>query len=262
MTDDKRSSLYLHLKEIRERFENVDRENRGYIDCSGLREMISDMEDFDPDLADDLMDKLDRDKDGKVTLDDFQTLYTVEREELKKPTSTTQDDSNSSLLTQPNPAYSDLDSPDLSIHARSLEGTVFQYPPLSEEPEGYNPRGDNEGYEIIEELSDDSEKQTIDKFVSPHLHSFYGVVRKELKEICMDEDDDVSKDHIIRLADKLGLDNQDRNELMATWNELSNTLPSVSIENICISLQEREKIDYVSSEPSLIRTKEGWNDVR
>ena len=71
MTDKKRpSSLYLDLKELRERFEEVDKEKKGYIDYNGLQQMISNM-DFDPALTRQLMDNLDRDKDGKVSNDIF-----------------------------------------------------------------------------------------------------------------------------------------------------------------------------------------------
>ena len=71
MTDKKRpSSLYLDLKELRERFEEVDKEKKGYIDYNGLQQMISNME-FDPALTRQLMDNLDRDKDGKVSNDIF-----------------------------------------------------------------------------------------------------------------------------------------------------------------------------------------------
>lgn len=67
MADEKRrSSLYLDLKELRERFEEVDQDNKGYIDYGGLEQMIAGMEGFDSSMAGELMDSLDRDKDGKV----------------------------------------------------------------------------------------------------------------------------------------------------------------------------------------------------
>lgn len=74
MTDQKRpSSLYLDLKQLRERFEEVDKEGKGYIDYNGLQLMISDMEGLDPGMAEELMANLDRDKDGKVCI----TMYSV-----------------------------------------------------------------------------------------------------------------------------------------------------------------------------------------
>ena len=68
MSAEKRpSSLYLDLKNLRELFQEVDKDEKGYIDFDGLQEMISNMEEFDPNMAKELMEKLDRDKDGKVS---------------------------------------------------------------------------------------------------------------------------------------------------------------------------------------------------
>lgn len=68
MSADKRpSSLYVDLKKLRELFQEVDKEEKGYIDFDGLQEMISSMEEFDPNMAKELMETLDRDKDGKVS---------------------------------------------------------------------------------------------------------------------------------------------------------------------------------------------------
>ena len=54
------SSLYLDLKELKEKFDEADSEGKGYIDRDGLQRMT---EGFD---IDQLMLSLDRDKDGKV----------------------------------------------------------------------------------------------------------------------------------------------------------------------------------------------------
>lgn len=67
MTTEKRpSSLYFDLISLRERFDEVDRDGKGFIDYKGLQTMIENMEEFDPGMARELMDTLDRDKDGKV----------------------------------------------------------------------------------------------------------------------------------------------------------------------------------------------------
>ena len=61
------SSLYLDLKSLGELFREVDKEEKGYIEFEGLQEMISNMNEFDPSMAKELMEKLDRDRDGKVS---------------------------------------------------------------------------------------------------------------------------------------------------------------------------------------------------
>lgn len=66
-TDNNRpSSLYMDLKELRKRFDEVDTERNGYIDYKGLQEMISTMDGFDSYAVQGLMNTLDRDGDGKV----------------------------------------------------------------------------------------------------------------------------------------------------------------------------------------------------
>ena len=60
------SSLYMDLKELRNRFDEVDIDGKGYIDYRGLQEMISGMEGFNSSALQELMDTLDRDRDGKV----------------------------------------------------------------------------------------------------------------------------------------------------------------------------------------------------
>lgn len=68
MASEKRpSSFYLDLKNLRERFEEVDKDGKGFIDYEELQVMIASMEEFDPAMARELMDYLDRDKDGKVS---------------------------------------------------------------------------------------------------------------------------------------------------------------------------------------------------
>lgn len=61
MASEKRpSSLYLDLKQLKEKFEEVDREAKGYIDRDGLQQMTEALD------LEELMRSLDRDKDGKV----------------------------------------------------------------------------------------------------------------------------------------------------------------------------------------------------
>ena len=60
------SSLYMDLKELRNRFDEVDTEKNGYIDYKGLQDMISNMDGFDSFAVLELMKMLDRDGDGKV----------------------------------------------------------------------------------------------------------------------------------------------------------------------------------------------------
>ena len=69
MAGEKRpSSLYMDLKELRKRFDEVDKTMIGYIDYDGLQQMIAGMDGFDNSMAMELMNSLDRDKDGKVNL--------------------------------------------------------------------------------------------------------------------------------------------------------------------------------------------------
>ena len=69
MASEKRpSSLYMDLKELRRRFDEVDKTMIGYIDYDGLQQMIAGMDGFDNSMAMELMNSLDRDKDGKVNL--------------------------------------------------------------------------------------------------------------------------------------------------------------------------------------------------
>ena len=56
----------MDLKELRNRFDEVDIDGKGYIDYRGLQEMISGMEGFNSSALQELMDTLDRDRDGKV----------------------------------------------------------------------------------------------------------------------------------------------------------------------------------------------------
>ena len=55
------SSLYLDLRELKEKFEEADNEGKGYIDRDGLQGMTEGLD------IDALMLTLDRDNDGKVT---------------------------------------------------------------------------------------------------------------------------------------------------------------------------------------------------
>lgn len=66
MAAEKRSSFLLDLRELRKGFDAVDTEGRGYIDFDGLKLMIEGMQGLDGSMANELMDSLDRDKDGKV----------------------------------------------------------------------------------------------------------------------------------------------------------------------------------------------------
>lgn len=67
MASGKRSSFLLDLRDLRTSFDAVDTERRGYIDFDGLKLMIEDMEGLDHSMAHELMDSLDRNKDGKVS---------------------------------------------------------------------------------------------------------------------------------------------------------------------------------------------------
>ena len=61
MASEKRpSSLYLDLRDLKEKFEEADHERKGYIDRDGLEQMTEGLD------VDELMLNLDRDNDGKV----------------------------------------------------------------------------------------------------------------------------------------------------------------------------------------------------
>lgn len=66
MAAQKRSSFLLDLRDLRKGFDAVDTEGKGYIDFDGLRLMMDGMQGLDGSMAQELMDSLDRDKDGKV----------------------------------------------------------------------------------------------------------------------------------------------------------------------------------------------------
>ena len=68
MATEKRSSFLLDLRDLHNGFDAVDTEGKGYIDFDGLQLMIAGMKGLDGSMAQELMDSLDRNKDGKVTL--------------------------------------------------------------------------------------------------------------------------------------------------------------------------------------------------
>lgn len=70
----KRSSFLLDIRELRKTFDEVDTENKGYIDFDGLRLMINGILGMDASMAPELMESLDRDNDGKVTSECQQAL--------------------------------------------------------------------------------------------------------------------------------------------------------------------------------------------
>ena len=68
MATEKRSSFLLDLRDLRDGFDAVDTERKGYIEFDGLKLMIEGMKGLDGSMAHELMDSLDRNNDGKVML--------------------------------------------------------------------------------------------------------------------------------------------------------------------------------------------------
>ena len=64
----KRTSLYADLDLLRTSFEAQDSEKSGYIGYSELTKLACEMQGFEESMVPELMERLDRDKDGKVRL--------------------------------------------------------------------------------------------------------------------------------------------------------------------------------------------------
>ena len=67
-TGGKRRSFNTDLDHLRKCFNNVDLHKSGFIGLEGLSKLVDSMPDTDPEhsIVAELMEKLDRDKDGKV----------------------------------------------------------------------------------------------------------------------------------------------------------------------------------------------------
>lgn len=64
----KRRSFYTDLDHLRKCFDNVDHDRSGFIGYNELTKLVQIMPDAEDSVVPELMDKLDRDKDGKVRL--------------------------------------------------------------------------------------------------------------------------------------------------------------------------------------------------
>lgn len=62
----KRRSFYADLDHLRGLFENLDSEKTGFIGYNELTKLVQSMPNTEDSVVPELMDKLDRDKDGKV----------------------------------------------------------------------------------------------------------------------------------------------------------------------------------------------------
>ena len=62
----RRASFYADLDLLRSQFDSLDPQNTGYIGYSELTTLVKSMQGFEESMVPDLMDRLDRDKDGKV----------------------------------------------------------------------------------------------------------------------------------------------------------------------------------------------------
>lgn len=65
-TGEKRRSFYTDLDHLRKCFDEVDRQKNGFIGLQELTELVNSMPNSRDSVVVELMDKLDRDKDGKV----------------------------------------------------------------------------------------------------------------------------------------------------------------------------------------------------
>lgn len=63
----KRSSLYADLENLRSQFSSLDPNNTGYIGYEELKTLAQSESGLDEAMVPELLEKLDRDKDGKVT---------------------------------------------------------------------------------------------------------------------------------------------------------------------------------------------------
>lgn len=65
-TGGKRRSFYADLDQLRKCFDNVDHEKSGFIGYNELTKLVQSMPDTGDSVVPELMEKLDRDRDGKV----------------------------------------------------------------------------------------------------------------------------------------------------------------------------------------------------
>jgi len=70
-TSGKRRSFYANLDKLKSHFDSLDHERTGYIGYSELKQLVQKVSDLEEAVLPELMEKLDRDKDGKVC---FQTI--------------------------------------------------------------------------------------------------------------------------------------------------------------------------------------------
>ncbi len=62
----KRRSFYADLDRLRSHFDSLDQDRTGYIGYSELQQLVQKMSGIEEAVLPELMEKLDRDKDGKV----------------------------------------------------------------------------------------------------------------------------------------------------------------------------------------------------
>lgn len=294
MASEKRpSSLYMDLKELRRRFDEVDKTMIGYIDYDGLQQMIAGMDGFDNSMAMELMNSLDRDKDGKVTFEDFQVLFTLERDAVKaeqqkdwqfsqslSPSSSAYTTAIVSPSSTDTPTFSPekppvppnsrsykssvtqvLNSPDLSMHVRSLQGTVFQFPTQDGR---HLSQGSEHGDMVLEDTGSIGMTSTDPPITpsprqNPGFITGFDVIKKELQYICTTGV--VERNDILELCSKLDIDTQDKQDYINLWEELQ-AVGIVTVDDMYQSLKERETAAMVTSTPSTVNklTMEGWKE--
>lgn len=66
-TSSKRRSFYTDLDHLRKCFDQVDHDKSGFIGYSELTKLVESMPDTECSVVPELMEKLDRDKDGRVS---------------------------------------------------------------------------------------------------------------------------------------------------------------------------------------------------
>ena len=64
----KRKSFYTDLDHLKECFDKVDTEESGFIGCNELAQLVASMPNSGDSIVSELMEKLDRDRDGKVSV--------------------------------------------------------------------------------------------------------------------------------------------------------------------------------------------------
>lgn len=65
----KRHSFYADLERLKTHFDALDQDRTGYIGYSELQQLVQKMSGIEEAVLPELMDKLDRDKDGRVSVD-------------------------------------------------------------------------------------------------------------------------------------------------------------------------------------------------